>query len=428
LSFGKLRVAYGETGREPPVYATITALSSTQPLGSGFGDQITPSQSGHGGLVTSLLLGNSNLTPERNRETEAGIDLGLLNNRADVGFTYYDKRSSDVILTVQSNAAQTGAFQALRNAAEISNKGIELQLNVRPITTSRLAWEVGLNFGRNRGKVLSLADGVEFVSYNNEGFTGSAGSSTVGYAPGVIRGSDFLRCGHGIQFDYDRNGSVDDIDALCGAGAPRGALFLAANGRPVINPDDGVIADPSPDWTGGLSSSFRAGRLQFSGLLDVRRGGQIWNGTRGALYRFGTHRDTEIRNGTGTFGKDFYPHVAGPGKDVVAFSSPAQWETWFTGNGGSASGAQAQFVEDGSFVKLRELSVSYRLDQPSIVSRLGISSADIRLAGRNLKTWTDYTGLDPETNLGGAEWLTQGVDFFNSPLTRSFVLSVSLNR
>ena len=432
FSFGKLRAAYGETGREPPVYATITALSSTQTLGSGFGDLIVPSQSGHGGLVTSLLLGNPDLRPERNRETEVGLDLGFLDNRADLNATYYSKRSSDVILTVQTNAAQTGAFQALRNAAEISNKGVELQLNLRPLTTARYAWEVGANFGRNRGKVLSLADGVEFVAYNNEGFTGSSGSSTVGFAPGVIRGSDFIRCGRGLQFDYDRDGTVDDIDALCGANAARDALFLAANGRPVINPDEGVIADPNPDWTGGLSSSFRMGRFTVGGLLDVRRGGQIWNGTRGALYRFGTHKDTEIRTGTGTFGKDFYtdvyPHVAGPGTGVVAFTSQAEWEAWFTGNGGSASGAQAQFVEDGSFVKLRELSIGYRLDQRAIVSKLGITSADIRLAGRNLKTWSDYRGLDPETNLGGAEWLTQGIDFFNSPLTRSFVVSVSLNR
>ncbi|HYD54028.1 MAG TPA: SusC/RagA family TonB-linked outer membrane protein [Gemmatimonadaceae bacterium] len=432
LSFGKLRAAYGETGREPPVYATITTLSSTQTLGSGFGDLITPSQSGHGGLVTSLVLGNANLRPERNRETELGVDLGLLDNRVEINGTYYDKHSSDVILTVQTNAAQTGAFQALRNAAEISNKGVELQLNVRPVTTARYAWDVGVNFGRNRGKVVSLAEGVEFVSYNNEGFTGSAGSSTVGYAPGVIRGSDFLRCGRGTQYDFDKDGTVDDIDALCGAGAAKDALFLAANGRPVVNPDDGVIADPNPDWTGGLSSALRVGRFQLSGLLDVRRGGEIWNGTRGALYRFGTHKDTEVRRGTGTFGKDFYtevyPHVAGPGAGVVAFSTPAEWEAWFTGNGGSASGAQAQFVEDASFVKLREISLSYHLDQRAVVSRLGITSADIRVAGRNLKTWTKYKGLDPETNLGGAEWLTQGVDFFNSPLTRSFVVSVSLNR
>jgi hypothetical protein len=88
----------------------------------------------------------------------------------------------------------------------------------------------------------------------------------------------------------------------------------------------------------------------------------------------------------------------------------------------------SQFIEDGSFVKLRELSVAYSFDQPWLRSRLGFSNVDIRLAGRNLLTWTDYKGLDPEANLGGAEYLTQGMDFFNNPQSRSFVLSFTLNR
>jgi hypothetical protein len=241
-----------------------------------------------------------------------------------------------------------------------------------------------------------------------------------------------VRCGRGTTLDIDKDGTPEDIDALCGANAAPGALFIDTNGQPVINPDEGVIADPNPKWTGGLQSSLRLGRLQFSGLLDARKGGQIWNGTRSALYRFGTHKDTEIRTKTGTFGKDYltdvYPTVAGPGAGQVAFESQADWQAWFTGPGGSASGAQAQFVEDGSFVKLRELSVSYRIDQPWLMQRAGLSSADVRVAGRNLMTWTKYKGLDPETNVGGAEWLTQGIDFFNSPLTRSVVLSITLNR
>jgi hypothetical protein len=109
-------------------------------------------------------------------------------------------------------------------------------------------------------------------------------------------------------------------------------------------------------------------------------------------------------------------------------TTPAQWQTWFTTKGGNASLAQAQFVEDGSFVKLRELSLSYLMDQPWVRERLGFTSVDIRVAGRNLVTWTDYTGLDPESNLGGAEYLTQGFDFFNNPQTRSFVVAFSFNR
>jgi len=194
-----------------------------------------------------------------------------------------------------------------------------------------------------------------------------------------------------------------------------------------------VIADPNPRWNMGINSSLKLfGNLRVSGLLDIRRGGQVWNGTRGALYRFGTHKDTEVRSGTGTFGKDFYtdeyPDVAGPGAGTPFATTPAQWQTWFTTKGGNASLAQAQFVEDGSFVKLRELSLAYTLGQRWVRSRIGVSSIDLRLAGRNLATWTDYRGLDPESNLGGAEYLTQGVDYFNNPQTRSFVLSATFNR
>ena len=85
-------------------------------------------------------------------------------------------------------------------------------------------------------------------------------------------------------------------------------------------------------------------------------------------------------------------------------------------------------MEDASFVKLRELSLSYTFDQAWLRDRFNFSAIDVRIAGRNLKTWTRYKGLDPEANLGGAEWLTQGTDYFNNPQTRSFVLSFSLNR
>ena len=118
---------------------------------------------------------------------------------------------------------------------------------------------------------------------------------------------------------------------------------------------------------------------------------------------------------------------AGPGKGVTAFSTPHDWQTWFTGPGGSVGVAQFQFVEDASFVKLREISVAYTADQ-KWVSSIGFSSIDFRLAGRNLHTWSKYKGLDPESNLGGAEFLTQGIDYFNSPQTRSFVISIGLNK
>jgi hypothetical protein len=114
----------------------------------------------------------------------------------------------------------------------------------------------------------------------------------------------------------------------------------------------------------------------------------------------------------------------------VGLQTPQDWENWLSivGTGGGFSGPSEQFMEDGSFVKLRELSLTFSVDQPFLKRLTGFSSADVRIAGRNLKTWTKYRGLDPEVNNAGSEYLTQGLDWFANPQTRSFVLSFSLNR
>ena len=126
--------------------------------------------------------------------------------------------------------------------------------------------------------------------------------------------------------------------------------------------------------------------------------------------------------------------VAGPGapggvaKVAIPAGNVRQWQAFFNGVGGGFGAVGRQFVEDASFVKLREVAAAYTLNQAWVRNRTGFSSVDLRVAGRNLFTWTDYTGLDPEANLGGAEWFSQGVDYFNTPQARSIVLSLTLNR
>jgi TonB-linked SusC/RagA family outer membrane protein len=429
LSYGKLRASYGQTGKEPIVYQTITTLNETAQFGSGFGDFNNLTQSGVAGLITNSAKGNSNLKPERQREFEAGVDLGFLDQKVDLGVTYYDSKATDVILQLPTSGASTGFAFALANGAVISNKGWEATLNARPVTGANFSWDFGLQYARNDNHVNSLI-GAQFINYNLEGFTGAIGSSVAGDGVGVVQGQDFVRCGRGLNFDPG-TGTPVDFDAACGD-APKGALYLSASGKPVVDPTLRVIANANPKWSGSAHTNLRfMKKWQLSGLLDIRHGGTVWDGTRGALYAFGTHKDTEIRNTSGTFGENFltdvYPVVAGPGKGVVAFSTPQQWQSWFTGAGGSGSPAQFQFVEDASYVKLREISVAYTADQ-KWVSGIGFSSVDFRLAGRNLHTWSKYKGLDPESNLGGAEFLTQGIDYFTSPQTRSFVISIGLNK
>ncbi len=158
--------------------------------------------------------------------------------------------------------------------------------------------------------------------------------------------------------------------------------------------------------------------------MDYRSGGQIFNGTKGALLAFGAHKTSEIRGEQRVFGDTW---LAGPttgpgkGKSVVLDE-----DTWFGNLGNWFVGPGSQFIEDGTFLKLREVSVSYNLTAP-FVQRAGFSSVDIRLAGRNLLTQTDYTGIDPEANLGGAT-SSRGNEYFNNPQARSVVISFAFNR
>ena len=386
-------------------------------------------------------MGNPALRPELQREVEFGGDFGFLNQKIDLSLVGYNKRSTDVILPITVNAGGTGFLSAFKNAGALSNKGVEVTLNARPFTTENLAWEVGVQYGRNKGNVTSLGGAQIFDLLEGFGANSAEGADVIGYAPGVIIGTAFVHCGRGAQVAVPGIGNgtdLQDIDALCAAtpgGFKPNALFLGPDGLPITDPQVRVIGDPHPRYTMSYTSSLKIkNRLTFSGLLDVRKGGDVYNGTRGALYVFGTHIDTDRRSGTGPIwegsGRRQVPERRGAGRR-------RRWTPNPTGLGELVQRRRhrrwllrtfEQFMEDGSFVKLRELSLTFSLDQPFLKRLTGFSSADIRIAGRNLKTWTKYRGLDPEVNNAGSEYLTQGLDWFANPQTRSFVLSFSLNR
>jgi TonB-linked SusC/RagA family outer membrane protein len=455
LTFGKLRISYGEAGQEPQPYLTTStfsgfALTGAISQGTGF----TPTQSGFGGLYNSITRPATTLKPERTKEVEGGFDIGLWEDRIDLSFTLYDSKSEDVILITPVSPSTGYQFEA-KNAGVIKNSGTEVSLNLRPITRPNYAWEISAGYGRNRSNVVDIA-GAAFLLTDNNLISSVAQE---GFPLGVIRGNGWVRCG------LSPDNAIDGVDlaGLC-AGQPRGAVYIDAATKP--NPDFGdpgepqfitwcahqagmpcgdnnirVIADPNPKWTGNLRSSFRYGRATVSGLLDIKEGGQLINGTRGALYSYGTHQDTEGRaictgplnaNCTGNehvFGEDFHPGpVVGPG---VGMSVPIG-ENWYRNSNVAAcpfTGFDEPCVEDASYVKLREISLGYTFGNDWLSQRLGFTTIDVRVAGRNLKTWTDYTGLDPEiSGVGGNINRVNGYDYFNLPLTRSFVLSVGLNR
>ncbi|MEO7082955.1 MAG: SusC/RagA family TonB-linked outer membrane protein, partial [Gemmatimonadaceae bacterium] len=421
FSYGKARVSYGETGKEPGVYSTNTVLGSGS-FGSGYGDVTKATQGGYGGLLSSGTLGNPNLKPEREKEVELGLDFGFLDQKLDAGITHYDNHSVDVILSVP-RPTTSGFSGAQLNGASLRSKGWEATMNARPITTRNFSWDIGAQWAQNQTIVENL-QGALFVGAGGGSFAEASPQAVVG-GSFVYRGLGFGRCGLSQQASLrdSKNAIITDFDSQC-AGKATGTLYLDASGFPVKDPNIRQVSDPNPKWTGGLHTNMRFGRWQVSALLDHKQGGQVMNTTKGSLYNFGTHKDTEKRDVMEVFGTDLLKGaVTGPGAGIPVLIG----EAWYTGNGTANSNIVEEFAEDGGYTKLREISLAYTLDSYAI-RRAGFSSIDFRVAGRNLHTWTSYSGLDPETNLAGASALLQGYDFFNMPQTRSFVFTVGLNR
>jgi hypothetical protein len=350
-----------------------------------------------------------------------------------LGVTYYYQRTKDAILDVDV-APSTGFFERFANAAEFENSGWELTAAANVVETPGVAWDITAQWATNDSCVLDLAGTEEFAL---TGFTGSTnsvvapeldadGNITKCHPIGVFYTDDFVRFG---------NGSLDtvsdvDIDATYTSWSA-GDVYVAPDGYPQYDPRNRVTGDANPDWTAAIRNTVRIGNnLRISGLIDIKHGGQMWNGTKGALYYFGAHEETEQYHGAGqneTFGDTYLQQldVAGPG---AGMSVPINWSTWFTdGIGSGFTGPASQFIEDAGFVKLRDITIAYTVRNQDWLARMGFTTLDVSVSGRNLKTWTDYTGIDPESNLNG-QTLGRGLEYFNNPQTRSFGINFTLAR
>ena len=427
LTFAKLRVAYGESGQEPDVYQlqdiyTNLGLNDFNP-----GSIIIPTLGGFGGVYTSNIKGNPNLSPERVKELEAGVDLSLFAGRADASLTYYDKDAEDIIFSVDLPPS-TGASSIVANAGAVENKGWEATVNVRPVQRESFGVTLGVNWAKNDSEVLSLGTvGTDSlgnpiprtVTSWSQSFFGNTTHWQVGQPVGVFRGFGFARCGIGVA-------TRDSTMVAACASAPTGTLYIGAAGLPVSDPDERVIGNPNPDWTAGVNAEVAFRGVRVAAFLDHRQGGQVVNMTRGSLQSLGVHANTLIRDQPAKpFNQwDLYSHesVVGPGKDVAVQLG----QGWFGNLGGL--GTREHLMEDATFTRLREVSVAYTFGQPWVRDRLGLQSLDLRVSARNLKLWTDYTGSDPETHTGGSAVANRGIDWFVNPASKALVVSIGLAR
>lgn len=411
LSFGKLRLSYGEVGVQPPPYNTLTYYGSGG-YGESWGPALDALAYGNGGYAESTVLGNPAIQPERKRELEAGLDLRFLNDRFSLSGTYFQNRTQAAILSV-ATAPSTGFTSRTGNAAEISNKGIELDLGANILQGDGLKWNINANWTRYRNLVNSLS-GTESLFL--AGFAGTSSRAVEGYPLGVLWGGDFLRDGSGKMILDDRG-------------------FPQAAGQ------ESVIGDPNPDFKMGIGNTFSYKGLSLYVLWDMQVGGQMWGGTRGVLSYFGRSdltgneatapRDIFVYNTD----NDQYGDVNGVIKSGATFRGNlmdfgggpvALTESWYKDIGGGFGPVASQFIEKADWQRLREVTLSYSLKSPGFRAKTRLSSVDFSLTGRNLLIISPFVGNDPETNLTGTT-NGRGLDYFNNPNTRSVLFTVKIN-
>ncbi len=400
LSFGKLRLAYGQVGVEPPAYRDRTTYEGF--TYNAYDDGLDPLLYG-GGFRLNDDKGNPNLKPEVKTEFEIGTDLRLLNNKLSLGFTYYSNEIKDLLFEVGLSPS-SGFNSEFANAGTMTNKGIELDASYT--VYKNRDWKVDLygNFNNNRNEVTDLK-GTASIELTTQSISSRA---VQGQPLGVLWSTRAQR-------------------------NPDGTLVLDANGFPQIDPDQGVVGNPNPDWRGGLGLSTSYKGLSFNILFETFQGGDYADRTRFVLYQFGTHADvgnevTLTQNLVNSNGTVFTAGSTVRGNIEDFGAGPVlKDESWYTSLGGGLGGSAINefAISDGSWTRLREISLAYTLNN-AFVKRMKLNSIVLGVTGRNLKLWTDVKGIDPEINQSGVD-NGFGIDYFTNPSTRSWLFSLKVN-
>ena len=450
LSFGKLRLAYGQAGEEPRPYAIFSGYTSPSLFSVGEKASLGLTYNGVTGYRSDDQVSNFRIRPERRNEYEIGTDLSLLNGVMGITATMYNAISNDIIYDVDV-IPSTGADEMTANGASIENKGIEFTLDYRLLDRQNLKWSTKFIYASNRNTVLEM-NGVdaEMAKLMDENLVPSRGIAkfsevSPGHEYAEFKVLSWARFGHGLSIDHDLDINTPDvnIDTLSEYNWGKNDVYIAKNGLPVMYSEkiwSGYA--PNPDWTGSFYNDVNIGKkIKLSCLLDISIGGHIANYTKNALYEWGTHADTKKRYhpdfdnpdwfgyeegvttnwGKGTF-QELINHghrAIGPGQDSIIAYSQNLYENYMGRNTDVINN-----IEDASYVKLREIAMSYNFGQVKI-GYLGNPNVTLRLSAQDIKTWTDYSGWDPETNM--YQDRISGEDYFNQPQTWRANMALQFN-
>jgi len=359
LSSLRLRAAYGESGQRPNFRDAITFFTPVSVI-TNQGEQAAATVGG---------VGSANLKAERTKEYETGFDVGVLNERASVSFTYYHKRTQDALIAAPLAPSNGEATSIFLNLGAIQNQGVEGLINANILTKDPVQWNLGVNVSSNHNKVLNLGKGITPIIFNG--------------------------------------GDQEHVNGYPAGGYwQRPITFKDANGDGLLSPDEVQVGDtavylgqPYPTLQATLTSTVTLFKyFRVNGLLDYEGGQKLLNLTERFRCAFG--------------------NCAGANDPHASLGAQA------ANIGVNFYGTDAGYIEPATFWKLRELSLTM-LAPESIARKAGASALSLTVAGRNLATWTKYKGFDPELNSSAASNFSTS-DFLTVPPLRLYTVRVDV--
>lgn len=394
LNYGKIRASYASVGNDADPYLLRNYFVKTAIQG-GFSSTTFPFGTTPG-FTMSNTIGNPALRPEKTSAFEVGTEMNFWDNRVSVDFSYYQNKSTDLILPAPI-APSTGFSTEVINTGEVQNKGVELSLRVTPVKTSTgFTWELFGTYTKNKNEVVSLLPGVDQVIIG--GVSGMSIVAAVGKPYGTFYAQDFLRDDQGRMVLDEASGIPLKTDA---------AVYLGSY---------------NPDYMASFGTNLSYKGFSLSALFDTKQGGQFYSRTSDIMSFVGTSPITALYNREplvmpNTVYRD------GAGNYVENKSVETNWQDFWTNQ---QSVPDAAHIYDASYLKLREISLTYRVPRNAL-GRTPFGDASISLFGNNLwiKTAKENTYADPEMNSGGAG-NEQGFDFTAQPSLRNFGVNLKV--
>ncbi|WP_294185758.1 SusC/RagA family TonB-linked outer membrane protein [uncultured Sphingobacterium sp.] len=390
-NYAKFRANWAQVGSDTDPYQLLTTFARTT-INGGFGSTTFPFGN-VSALMSSSTIGNAGLKPEITNSFELGTELGFLQNRLYVDFTYYNNSSKNQILSIPIPASTGYGFSVI-NAGKVQNKGVELTLRGTPVKTDNFSWELYGTYTKNNSKVVELMDGVEQVSVG--GFSGMSIVAAVGRPYG-------------------------EFYAVTEAKDPQGRTIVdGKTGLPVATSKAEYLGSYNPKYQASLGTNVTYKNWSLSALFDAKQGGVFFSRTKNTLAFVGASEET----GGERIGL-IYPNsvIQDANGNFTENTSVKYDKASYYGNNFQTG----MSVIDGSYVKLRNLTVSYTFKKHQL-EKTPFGAATIGLFGNNLFIWTPKANkfADPEVNSSGAG-NAQGFDFTAQPSLRNYGVNVKVS-